>query len=106
MIIFGWGYETRKEYGPTLLARCPNCNNEVFLYLFHIRVWFTLFFIPVIPYESKWHLLCEVCSRGVELNGDDIEKVKKLSLTTKAFLNKEITQNRYAEVLNETRLAE
>lgn len=104
MIIFGWGHQTEKKYGPTLPLTCPNCNNRVFLLLVHLRVWFTLFFIPVIPYESRYYLLCEICSQGIELKGSQIDKAKQLNQSTASFLNHEITQEQYKIALAETRI--
>jgi len=106
MIIFGWGYETRKEYGPTLPIKCPNCNNNVFCHLVHSRIWLTLFFIPVIPYQSRYYLLCEICSQGVELKDTQIDEIKRVNQTTLSFLNQEITQEQYKSFLNDTRMLE
>jgi len=104
MIIFGWGHQTRKGYGPTLPLTCPNCNNKVFWHLSHLRVWLTLFFIPVIPYESRYYLLCEICSQGVELIGSQIDKAKQLNQATTSFLNNEITQEQYKMAITDTPL--
>ena len=106
MIIFGWGYETRREYGPTLPIKCPNCNNDVFWHLLHSRIWFTLFFIPVIPYQSRYYLLCEICSQGIELKDSKIDEIKQVNQATVSFLNQEITQEKYKTVLAETRMLE
>jgi hypothetical protein len=90
--LFGWGHQTTKDYGPAVPMTCPNCRNNAYWHLLHIRVWFTLFFVPVIPYESKHYLLCEICSRGMELNGEQITKAKELSAATAAYLNKAMTE--------------
>ena len=62
MIIFGWGHRTTNDFGPTLALNCPNCKNDSWWHLVSYKTWFTLFFIPVIPYESEHLLLCEICS--------------------------------------------
>jgi Fe2+ or Zn2+ uptake regulation protein len=105
-IIFGWGHQTIKQYGATLPIKCPNCNNSVFLHLVQTRTWFTLFFIPVIPYESKHYLLCEICGQGIELNGEEIDRAKELNQATSSFLSKEISEDQYKVALYETRLLE
>lgn len=102
--LFGWGHQTRKDYGPTLPITCPNCHNQCYWHLLHVRVWFTLFFIPVIPYESKHYLLCEVCSRGMELDHEQISKAKELNQATAAFLSKTITEEAYVAVLDAKQL--
>ena len=95
MIIFGWGYVTEKDYGPTMAVRCPNCNNDAWWHLYLYRKWFTLFFIPVIPYESKHVLLCKVCSSGVELKREQVEQGQRLNELTYSFLSKQLRGTEY-----------
>lgn len=104
--LFGWGRRTRKDFGPALPLKCGNCNNSGFHRLLHVRTWFTLFFAPVIPYESHHYLLCDVCSRGFELHGPQIAKAKQMSQATAAYLSKQTTEEQYRMALNETRLLE
>lgn len=85
--LFGWGRRTRKDFGPTLPLKCGNCNNNGFHRLLHVKTWFTLFFAPVIPYESHHYLLCDVCSRGFELHGSQIDKAKQMNQATTAYLS-------------------
>jgi len=102
-IIFGWNNPTEKNYGATLPVKCPRCNNNVFMHLQHVKLWFTLFFIPIIPYESKYYLSCEICGCGKELVGDEIDHAKKLNETTTAFLNHSISKEQYLTALNSGR---
>ena len=95
MIIFGWGHGTKKNYGATLAITCPNCKNKTWLQLSRNRKWFTLFFIPVIPYSTKHLLCCDVCSHGVILNGEKVQKAKQLNELTKKFFNEEIAKDKY-----------
>jgi len=99
-IIFGWNHQTSNNYGPTLPITCPRCNNKTFFHLLQNKLWFTLFFIPVIPYESKYYLLCDVCGCGKELTGSEIDYAKGLNGTTIAFLNKTISEEQYIAALN------
>jgi hypothetical protein len=75
MIIFGWGRTTVKKYGPGRGMTCPNCRNSVRANLALKRVWFTLFFIPVIPYEVRRIEHCPLCNVG-----RDVEKAEFASL--------------------------
>ncbi len=106
LFIFGWGHQKNRDYGPTLPIKCSNCNNEVFLHLVHSKVWFTLFFIPLIPYESKYYLLCEVCFNGIMLNGSQIDIAKKLNQTTLSLINQQISEEQYEIALMETHMLE
>jgi hypothetical protein len=75
-IIFGWGAGFSKDFGPVGLHRCPNCNNEAPWHLARRRKWFTLFFVPVFPYESTHMLLCPVCGRGIQVSGKELAGLK------------------------------
>lgn len=105
-VLFGWGKVTSKDYGPTLPQKCNNCNNEVYLNLFHVREWFTLFFIPVIPYSSKYMIMCNVCSRGYELKGESIKEIKAINELTTRYLAKEISESDYLSSMNSHKLIE
>jgi hypothetical protein len=102
--LFGWGHRTTKEMGPTMAGSCGNCRNETWFHLFSYRTWITLFFIPVIPYESRTLLLCPVCTSGLELNGEQVEKAKRLNGLTTAFLAKEMAKAEYELAAREVQL--
>ncbi len=95
MIIFGWGHVTNKQYGATLADNCSNCNNDSWWHLLRNRKWFTLFFIPVIPYKTKYFLMCPVCSQAVELTSSQVERARQLNVLTQGLLNKSISENEY-----------
>jgi uncharacterized protein YbaR (Trm112 family) len=101
---FGWGHRTTTEHGPTIPGTCPNCKNQTWLHLLSYRTWFTLFFIPVIPYESKTLLICPVCSAGVELHLDQVERAKRLNGMARAFLANEIPESVYLSEMREVKL--
>ncbi len=98
-ILFGWGKKTTKDYGETYPIKCSNCNNDIYSKLVNIKTWFTLFFIPIIPYSSKYYLLCNICSSGIELKGESVEKAKSLNNSTKSYFDKNISKEKYDEIL-------
>jgi len=100
--LFGWGHRTHNDHGPTFPATCTNCSNENWMHLFSYRTWFTLFFIPLIPYESRTLLICPVCSAGIMLAGDSIDRHKQLNLAARAFLAGEIEEEDYLAMAKET----
>ncbi len=67
-IIFGWGRRTIRVLGFTAAQPCANCRNTSQWKVVQVRRWFTLFFIPVIPYESRYFAMCPVCSRGIQVD--------------------------------------
>src|SRR2546423_80706 len=101
LIIFG--RQTRKDYGPTALVTCPNCNNKTYFVLVYIKTWLEYFFIKIFAYKRRYYLLCDICSRGVELKGEQIDAAKKLNEATSAYLNESLSIEEYDAVLNEGR---
>jgi hypothetical protein len=95
MILFGWGHTKEKDHGETFPLHCPNCNNDTFLRYKVIKLYFTLFFIPIFPYKTKHLLLCSICGVGKEFESTQIEDVKKMNEITKRFLNNEMEEQEY-----------
>lgn len=104
MIIFGWGKKTVKDYGDTLPLECGNCNNKVYYKLVTVTTWFTLFFVPIIPYDTKNLLMCGICKAGIELTREKFERAKTLAQQTIAFKNNEISNEEYKRRIEETNL--
>jgi uncharacterized protein (DUF983 family) len=94
-IIFGWGRQTRTEFGSTMLIQCPHCNNTKFWDLIKLRTWFTLFFIPLIPYSSEVLLVCPVCAHGLGLDDSQMAKAIQLNELTRKLLQEEMGQDEY-----------
>ncbi len=103
VFIFGWGKTTEKDFGEVLPLNCSNCKNTVMYRLLRIRKWFTLFFIPIIPYRTKHYLMCPICSRGLELKGEKIDNAKKFHEITLQFSTNQITKVQYKKELTEYR---
>ena len=61
MLIFGIGKRTFKSYGQTEENMCSHCRNQVPFQLMKATTWFTLYFLPVIPYRREYHLMCPIC---------------------------------------------
>lgn len=76
MIIFGFGHKKNKNLGPVGKIACPNCNNEDFWELVTSRTYFTLFFVPLIPYSSENFIMCPICRVAREVHGDELERMK------------------------------
>ncbi|HUD44468.1 MAG TPA: zinc-ribbon domain-containing protein [Patescibacteria group bacterium] len=100
-IIFGWGRRTVKSIGVVFKNLCNNCHNEEYWVMTKVVTWFTLFFIPIIPYETKYFLSCPVCKYGVTLDDNQLEKLKPIAETNQLFAEGKITQEDYAARLNE-----
>lgn len=99
-LIYGWGKKTVKNYGSTLKIKCGNCNNDGHLNLVRVRFWNTFFFIPIIPYKTNFHFICNTCSISTDLHGKDIKKAKYYNKLTRAYNNKQITEENYNSLLS------
>ncbi len=62
----------RKDLGYThKVYHCPNCNNNKQYLVMRNRKFFTLYWIPLIPYSSKYYVTCPVCGAGYEVKKAD-----------------------------------
>lgn len=100
MIIFGWGRQTIKQIGVAFKQMCNHCHNEDYWVLTRITTWFTLFFIPVIPYSIKYFLSCPVCQYGLTLDSKQIEEIKPLAETNQLLIDGKITPEEHQVRLN------
>jgi len=65
-----------------------------------ISTWFTLFFIPVFPYENKYFLSCPVCSFGVKLDSAKFNELKPFAELNMSLVEGKITSEQYNLQLN------
>jgi hypothetical protein len=101
--IWIFGRTTRQDFGETALITCPNCHNKTYYRLYFIKKWLEYFWIKIFAYKKRYYLMCEICSRGIELKGQQVDAAKKLNEATKAFLNNTISTEQYHVALNEVR---
>ena len=78
MILFGWGFNTRKKIGVFMTRECNLCNRVTEWILCKRTTWFTLFFIPIIPYNSDNCLECSHCKGYISLSDTEFEEYKKM----------------------------
>lgn len=95
MIIFGWGHNKLKEYGPVVKRLDQHCNNEVWFNLVSNVTWGTLYFIPVIPYAKKSFLVCPICTNGYELTEEQFNLLKPMAILNQQFIDQKITEAEY-----------
>lgn len=77
MIIWGWGKVTKKIIGSVFQRTCNFCNTTKVWQLFVMRTWFTLFFIPIIPYKKRYGVGCPNCGSYIELTAEQFEQMKQ-----------------------------
>lgn len=97
MIIFGFGSRRPKDRGGVVPMSCPNCNNEsIFRHVSQTK-WFSLFFIPIIPYNTKHLLLCPVCGQGRHLTRAQVARTTEMIGVTSAYQQQTISAEHYVE---------
>lgn len=94
-ILFGWGYQKEDYLGPIFNLQCSHCNNEGGWRLYKRSTWFTLFFIPIIPYDRKNILCCSTCSWGFVLSDEKTREMRPLAELNLAFVAGHITEDEY-----------
>lgn len=99
MIIFGRGKQFRKMFWPVEKLHCSHCNNDVVFWLERISTWFTLFFIPIFPYEVIYFFSCPVCKYGVKLSYAQAKDLIPL-----AEINNELVQWKISDELHSHKL--
>jgi hypothetical protein len=77
MIIFGWNFITRKKFGTYAIQECNLCKRVTEWILCKRTKWITLFFIPIIPYDSEFCLECNHCKGYIRLSENEFVKCKR-----------------------------
>ena len=73
-IIWGFGHKTSKRFGRVNQSACMRCHNAGVFELVRVTVWFTLFFIPLVPYKKEYLITCPVCG-GMRITKDEFEHI-------------------------------
>jgi hypothetical protein len=76
VIIYGWGKQTRRTHGVVGTDKCTHCGATVDFHLVQVRTWFTLFWIPLIPYRSEHRVLCSGCEWGWSPTAAEVAQLK------------------------------
>ena len=74
-IIWGVGHRTTKIVGIMPESLCGRCNNRTARKIMKLTSWFTLFFIPVIPYKRQYLLVCPICGQAQQLTKAEFESL-------------------------------
>jgi hypothetical protein len=85
MVIFGWGPGKQEDLGEVAPGVCPNCHNQVFFHHVRSKKSVRLYFVPVVPYGTDEYMVCPICSRGLQLGGNQLPPVRSMSSATASF---------------------
>lgn len=70
-----WGF---KSSGKTLMqgmTKCKLCGNKTVHSIGKLTKWFTLYFIPVIPYNTKMIMVCHACGARHKFSAEDKQRL-------------------------------
>ncbi|MEY8522172.1 zinc ribbon domain-containing protein [Lachnospiraceae bacterium 38-10] len=71
-----WGFrDTDRELGTVDYLHCNRCNNDSNWRLQRTTSWFTLFFIPVIPYRRVYYVYCPICRWTTEIPKAEAKRI-------------------------------
>ena len=80
IFIFGLGKITKRNYGSLHDKKCKFCQENNEYELLRTITWFTLFFIPIIPYRFMYYLVCPNCEHGYEITRDQFDSIRETGL--------------------------
>jgi hypothetical protein len=95
VVIFGFGPGSPEDQGEVAPCVCPNCHNQVFLHHVRSKKSVRLYFVPVVPYGTDDYLVCPVCSRGLQVSGAQLSRVRSMSSATASFRVGRLSQAGY-----------
>jgi len=95
IILFGWSFKTEKNVGPAQRRTCGVCGREAFHILHQETRWFTLFFVPVIPYQHLYTLVCPFCKTPKEPNVMEVRRLKPLAKLHNAYMTGQLHEQEY-----------
>jgi len=75
--LFGFGHVTRRDVGAVSCRKCGFCGGEGLWTLCILRTWFTVFFIPVIPYSTRYAIVCQNCGGIAEISREEFMKFRE-----------------------------
>lgn len=94
-ILFGWGHKTTQDYGPVKKHACASCGCHSDWGLLTQTLWFTFFFVPVIPYSRKHFFYCPVCGTSIEVDATQFSYYRSIALLNVALNEGKITKKEY-----------
>ncbi len=100
-MIFIFGIDSiKKEIGPVEEKLCPHCSNKKHWLLQKSSRMFSLFFIPLIPFSTKYYIHCPICNYGFDVKDDELQKKRSLAQLNMEALNNDLSEKDYEEKLN------
>jgi len=82
-----WGFRSSIARLATLLLQCGVCRTPAAHHVTKVRKWFTLFFIPVIPYKTVHFTTCTYCGADLEISAEEATRLEAAAAATSGLPN-------------------
>lgn len=97
-MIFIFGFSPRiKTIGPVDERTCARCNNKRFWLLKSKANWFSLFFIPIIPFYKKHFIECPICGESEDVSAEQFTTLSKKAALNNQAIDGSISAEAYDE---------
>ncbi len=104
-IIWGWGKVTRHNKGAAFVKACTHCNQTSTWNLYVMMTWFTIFFIPVIPYKKQYAYMCPYCKSYIPLTKQQyLEALEAIENQNIGGLNSDSSNSQSQDTNNDTNI--
>ncbi|RYM34797.1 hypothetical protein ERX46_05330 [Brumimicrobium glaciale] len=90
-VIFGT-LQITTSFGPVEQNQYQNYNNTEFWQLNRLSKFFTLFFIPIFPYNTIYWYYCPICNYGIELDSVGFKSYKSIAEINSSFIENKISE--------------
>ncbi|MFL5727275.1 MAG: hypothetical protein ACJ77F_13140 [Chloroflexota bacterium] len=95
VLIVGWGGGVSQDLGEVAPTVCPRCHNDVFLHEIRSNKQISVYFVPIVPYDSNAYLACPICRTGVQLKREQMGAADRMRATTHRFRQHRLDEPAY-----------
>ncbi len=100
IFIFDWGHKIESQIGPiskydVRIADFGLSVTSEFVNLIQVRLWFRMFFIPVIPTEAHYYFYDPERHAQFNISKSDFEKYKPIAKLNNLVIANKISEESY-----------
>jgi hypothetical protein len=77
-LIFSLADRKTKHLGNAGVMDCPRCHNTSEWPIHQEKTYFSIFFIPLIPYRTEYLLSCPVCRQATTISEDEKDRLLQI----------------------------
>ena len=95
IFIFGFNHQINFNAGPLAEETCTKCNVRDFWNLEKTTFWFTVFFIPLIPYKTSYFKRCTSCNFQLPLEKEEYNGHQPFARLNLQVIHGKISEEEY-----------